>query len=295
MVISWLMPLAPSEDPALLATTLACLEQQSLQANELVIAADGPLPSGLHAVIKRSALPIRLHHQSQNQGIGATLAVVGPRCIGDIIVRIDSDDLYAPEHTRTMVAALQGNPRLGAVGCQLLELDTDHNQRRSARKTPTNPSEAGLWLPWRNPLNHQTVALRRHALIKAGGYRHCPGFEDWDLWLRMEACGYQISNLSSCTAAARVNARHLHRRRGWPYIWHEFQFYKRQIDEQHIGALIGSAAWLTRLPWRLLPGPVLRWWMRSSLRGSPAINSAWITQLLQDTPGQTIGRAEQYW
>ena len=291
--VSWLMPLAPSERPELLATTLKCLERQSLQANELLIAADGPLPSCLYAIIERSSLPIRLHNQSQNNGIGATLAVVGPQCLGDVIVRIDSDDLYAPEHTRTMVAAMQADPLLGAVGCQLVEIDTDRNRQRSVRKTPTNASEARRWLPWRNPLNHQTVALRRHALIQAGGYRHCPGFEDWDLWLRIKACGYQISNLPGCTAAARVNTQHLRRRRGWAYAWSEFQFYKRQINEHQIGHLIGMAALLTRLPWRLIPEPMLHWWMRSSLRGSPTLDSSWVTQLFEDTPRQTLRGKEQ--
>jgi len=59
LAVSWLMPLAPMERPEFLATTLASLEGQSLQANELVIAADGPLPNGLREVIAASRLPIR--------------------------------------------------------------------------------------------------------------------------------------------------------------------------------------------------------------------------------------------
>ena len=283
--ISWLMPLAPSEDPCLLTGTLNCLAHQTLQANELIIAADGALPDALLSVIAACNLPWQLLCQSHNQGIGATLARVAPLCQGEFIVRIDSDDLYAPEHTEAVVNALRTEPKLGAVGCQLLELDMDRSRRTSARITPTNIEEAMRWLPWRNPLNHQTVALRRQALVDAGGYRHCPAFEDWDLWFRIAAAGYHLNNLPGCTAAARVNSRHRQRRHGWRYSLRECRFYGRQIKEGRLGLGVAMLACLSRLPWRLLPAPLLAWWMQSALRGSPPFNTTWLTQLLAEPTG----------
>lgn len=291
--ISWLMPLAPGERAELLATTLQCLERQTLQADELVIAADGPLPEPLQTVIQRCALPWQLHQQARNRGIGATLAAVAPCCRGDFIVRIDSDDLYAPGHTAAVVGALQANPQLGVVGCQLLELDTDRDGQISARATPTDPETAVRWLPWRNPLNHQTVALRRQALMEAGGYRHMPAFEDWDLWLRIAGAGYGLLSLPGCTAAARVNHQHRQRRRGWEYTVRECRFYGRQIRERRLKAAVAVGACLGRLPWRVLPAPALGWWMGSRLRGSPALDAAWVAELLEQTPGQTANRQEQ--
>jgi GT2 family glycosyltransferase len=276
-----------------LAATLHCLEGQTLQADELVIAADGPLPEPLQAVIRQCSLPWHLHQQQRNRGIGATLAAVAPRCRGEFIVRIDSDDLYAPGHTAAVVGALQANPQLGAVGCQLLELDTDQGGQVSARATPTDTQTAKRWLPWRNPLNHQTVALRRRSLMDAGGYRHMPAFEDWDLWWRIAAAGYGLLSLPSCTAAARVNHQHRQRRRGWGYMVREFRFYGYQIRERRLGTMVAVGACLSRLPWRVLPAAALRWWMQSRLRGSPALDATWITELLEQTPGQTSSRQKQ--
>jgi hypothetical protein len=273
------MPLAPTEDPGLLCTTLGCLKQQQLQAHELVIAADGPLPEELKRVIGSSILPWRVIPQDHQRGIGATLAHAGPLCRGEVIVRIDSDDLYAEEHTANVVQALLGEERIGAVGCQLLEVDIEQGWRRSARRTPIHPREARRWLPWRNPLNHQTVAIRKKALLEAGGYRHCPGFEDWDLWLRISKAGYSLCNLPTCTAAARVNRSHRRRRRGLRYIQQECGFYRQQIWGKRINPVLGSLACLSRLPWRLLPAPVFQWWMQSDLRGSPPFDTAWVTQL----------------
>jgi hypothetical protein len=280
--ISWLMPLAPREDPSLLNTTLQCLRNQTLKAHELVIAADGPLPESLIRVIKASALPWRLIPQSRQQGIGATLAQAAPLCLGEVIVRIDSDDLYAAGHTAGVVEALLSDSRIGAIGCQLLELDIEQGWQHSARRTPVKAADARRWLAWRNPLNHQTVAMRYQALMDAGGYRHCPGFEDWDLWLRMAGAGYDLRNLPACTAAARVNRNHRRRRRGLQYIRQECRFYGRQIREQRINPLLASVACLCRIPWRLMPAQMFQWWMQSGFRGSPTLDTAWITQLPED-------------
>jgi hypothetical protein len=274
--VSWLMPLAPSEEPEQLRQTLACLEAQSLQANELLIAADGLIPEALESVIQESSLQIRCERYPVSLGIGATLARVAPLCIGEAIVRIDSDDAYAPEHTATVVQALRHRPQCGALGCQLLEHDTDmHSQ--NYRRTPTDPVQIVRWLHWRNPINHQTVCLRRSALIAAGGYRHAPGFEDWDLWLRMAQLGYTLINLDCCTVSAHVNHQHRLRRRGWPYVHKEAAFFGRQIRESRIPFSIGVASFLLRVPWRLAPSSLLDWWMGSRLRGLPPIDSAWVT------------------
>ncbi len=282
--ISWLMPLTPHESPIFLESTLKCLEKQTLLADELVIAGDGPLPEGLIKVINGFSLPLNLYLQSNQKGIGATLATVALKCRGELIVRIDSDDLYAPQHTENLVKALEDHSDFGVVGCQLLEIDTERNYKKSTRKTPIQPSSAKRWLPWRNPLNHQTVAIRRTALLAAGGYRHVPSFEDWDLWLRISEKGYEIANLNSCSAAARVDNQHRKRRRGFTYFIRELNFYSRQIKERRIKLFLGLIACLVRLPWRLLPGPAMKWWMQSKLRGSPTIDTPWLTKSITNKP-----------
>lgn len=286
--VSWLMPLVPSEDPQNLASTLRCLLNQTLQAEQLVIAADGWLPEPLRVVIAQSGLNYTLHEQPQNLGIGATLAQAALLCSGEYIVRIDSDDLYAPDHTADVVNALFSQSSLGVVGCQLIEIDLERSRKFSARCTPLSPEETVKWLPWRNPLNHQTVAIRKEALEGAGGYRHMPGFEDWDLWLRVSSLGYHIMSLPTSTVAARVNQHHRLRRRGRKYVGMEFNFYTFQVREGKIHFLRALLAFVSRLPWRIAPKVILNWWMRSRVRGSPPFNTAWVTELLAVSPRQPM-------
>ncbi len=284
------MPLTPEEDPLNLAITLSCLHRQTVQADQLVIAADGSLPISLSSIIENCRLNYVLYQQQQNLGIGAILACAATLCTGDYIVRIDSDDLYAPEHTAELVSALHSHADLGVIGCQLVEIDMDNSSKVSARRTPVDAEEARRWLPWRNPLNHQTVSIRKRALLEAGGYRDVPGFEDWDLWLRIASLGYAIGSLPLSTAAARVDRKHRLRRRGIRYICKEVEFYRLQVLEGRIPPGIALIACCSRLPWRIAPIPVLRWWMQSNLRGSPPVYPAWVSKLLCEGPWQPTGR-----
>jgi hypothetical protein len=291
--VSWLMPLAPVERPEFLATTLASLEGQSLQAHELLIAGDGPLPHVLHEVIDASPLPIRVLEQSRPSGIGALLRVVAPQCRGSLILRIDSDDLYSRNHTADVLAALEVHPKAGAVGTQLIEVE-ELSGRFSSRRTPTEAAEVQRWLPWRNPMNHQTVGMRKQALLEAGGYRHAPGFEDWDVWLRIAARGYSLINLPLATVAARVNQQHRLRRRGWRYFLQELNFYRCQVSEGRVEPMAALPSLITRLPVRLAPMAVLSWWMKSRWRGSPPLDTAWVAELLaQDSWVPGLGNPQE--
>lgn len=282
--ISWLMPLNSAEEPEYLRLTLKSLEDQTLKADELIIAGDGSLPNELLNIITDSSLPWVLYDQPQKRGIGATLAMAADYCRGRIIIRIDSDDIYSAEHTELIVNELMANPSLGAVGSQLAEFDSDSGICQSNRSAPISSESARAWLPWRNPLNHQTVGITRDALINAGGYRDCPAFEDWDLWLRIAAKGHEIRSIAACTVSARVGSNHLERRRGLSYAFKEYRFYMLQAREGRIRRSTALLACTIRLPWRVLPSIFMQWWMRSNARKSPAVRS---TRITQSTPKRT--------
>jgi hypothetical protein len=191
-----------------------------------------------------------------------------------------------------LVGFLHAHSELGVVGCQLIEVHMDNPGSFSARRAPVDFDEAKRWLPWRNPLNHQTVSIRKEALVEAGGYRYMPGFEDWDLWLRIVSRGYEICSIPLATAAARVDHKHRLRRRGMAYVLKEIHFYRVQVREAQINLGIALLAFISRFPWRIAPQTVLKWWMQSKLRGSPTINPAWLTKLLLVNSRQPVERQE---
>ena len=69
----------------------------------------------------------------------------------------------------------------------------------------------------RNPFNHPCVMYRKSAVEAAGGYRHCPYFEDYDLWARMLLGGSRGYNLQEPLLYMRAGKDMYARRGGFAY------------------------------------------------------------------------------
>lgn len=63
-----------------------------------------------------------------------------------------------------------------------------------------------------------TVMYRKDAIIAVGNYKHLPSFEDYDLWLRLIASGYECRNMDKVLVLARIGNGLMERRSGWKYI-----------------------------------------------------------------------------
>jgi glycosyltransferase involved in cell wall biosynthesis len=115
---------------------------------------------------------------------------------GELIARMDGDDISHPTRFERQVAHLDAHPECVAVGCRVRLIDpldvplgdsnhaTDH---ASIEKTLLNGSGWGLV--------HPAVMMRKCAVQQVGGYRdeyeYC---EDMDLFLRLAEVG-RLANL----------------------------------------------------------------------------------------------------
>jgi len=263
----WLLALAPWESPEVLEQSLQTLENQTWPAQRLVVSVDGQLPKPLATVLQATTLPTLVLEAPEWRGTGPTLARGLEACKCPWILRADADDDSHPQRAEQLLRHLELHPQLSVLGGQMVERELWTHQTKQLRRVPTDPRHVQQLLRWRTPLNHPTVALRRETVLEAGNYRDSPGFEDWDLWLRLNQCGHQISNLDEILVTARVGAHHLQRRHGWCYAKREARFLwrcgrEKLLQRHHIALLM-----LIRLPWRLLPAQWLQavmQWLRSS-------------------------------
>ena len=61
---------------------------------------------------------------------------------------------------------------------------------------------------FRNPINHPTVAFLKESIIKLdGGYRNCPLYEDYDLWIRAFNSGLKFKNIAEPLVAMRIKGQ----------------------------------------------------------------------------------------
>jgi len=253
--VSVLMSLYHAEDPAFLDACLESLAMQTRQAQEIVLVLDGPVPVPHHQVIARwqPVLPLRLVSLPQNVGLGRALAVGMEHCSHELIMRMDTDDLCMPERIAVQVAYMAEHPDVQLSGAWIDEVDAATGRFLARRVVPEDGSAIRRWAVWRNPFNHMTVIFRKSAVLAAGGYRHQPGMEDYDLWLRMIGQHMDMCNLPEVIVSARVDAGFLGRRSGGRYLQAEWRLHKRKINDRLASPWLLRWVFACRAVTRLLP------------------------------------------
>lgn len=160
---------------------------------------DGSTDGGPSVVRDRSQRDPRVRLISCH-GRGLVAALQRGVTEGDapLLARMDADDRCHPDRLTLQVERMQGEPRLGALGCLV-------------RATGSPGEGLQRYVQWQNglrsvedhrrelfvesPLCHPSVMMRREALLEVGGYRDLPGPEDYDLWLRLDAAGWGLAKL----------------------------------------------------------------------------------------------------
>jgi glycosyltransferase involved in cell wall biosynthesis len=111
---------------------------------------------------------------------------------GDVIARMDADDVSLPARLERQAALLRADERVGVVGCGVETIDEAGNPQ-SSWLLPADDAALRRRLLLRNPFAHGSVVIRREALERAGGYRSDYGAnEDYDLWRRI-AQGWRLA------------------------------------------------------------------------------------------------------
>jgi glycosyltransferase involved in cell wall biosynthesis len=150
------------------------------------------------------------------EGIARALSLALARCDGELVARMDADDLAHPQRLERQRAALEADPSLAAVGSRVTLFP-----RRSIR---AGMARYGAWLDGlvtpelvardllvEAPLVHPSSLLRRGPLEAAGGWRDGPFPEDYDLWLRLAEGGARLTNVPERLLAWRESERRLTR------------------------------------------------------------------------------------
>jgi len=267
---SVLLPLAPWESPPVLRAALASLVAQDLPPAQVVVSGDGPPPEALALELERAKLPLDLVLGPGGEGLGPVLARGLLACREELVLRFDADDLCLPDRALRQVAAMVRCPDLAALSAPLAEFQEDPRQLRGCRTVPQGVDRLRRFSRWRNPLNHPAVILRRSRVLDAGNYRARPGFEDYDLWLRLLRRGDSLDNLAVPVVLARVGPAHLGRRQGWTYARREAAFLWSCGCEHLLGWSQVALLLALRPPLRLLPAPGLGWLMSTLLRRAPS-------------------------
>ena len=150
------------------------------------------------------------------RGLVGALNAALDRAGGEIIARMDADDVARPDRLARQVEALDADPALAACGTRIRYFPR-RAVRGGARRYEswinglTRPDELVRDMFVECPIAHPTLAIRRAALDAVGGYRD-PGWpEDYDLVLRLWLRGLRLSNVPEFLLDWREGAHRLSR------------------------------------------------------------------------------------
>jgi glycosyltransferase involved in cell wall biosynthesis len=175
---------------------------------ELVLVDDATGRGEVFAEVAGRDPRVRVLTNDQNAG-AATSANRGIAAAhGEMIARLDADDVAEPDHVGRLVAALDADPGLGLVGSSVTLLD-EEGRTLGVRAMPESDLEIRWTILFHCPFFHSSVAYRRSLFDAAGGYRDDQLIsQDHYLWHAMLPLT-RAANLADPLTRYRINSRGL--------------------------------------------------------------------------------------
>lgn len=126
---------------------------------------------------------------------------------GDIVARMDHDDVCHPRRLELQVEALRREPGAGLVGSWVQLVDGDDQPIGSIEGVIEDRVDFVYWTLVQNLLiSHPAAAFRREPVLALGGYDETMGpSEDKDLWRRLLLAGWDARVVPETLVRYRVH------------------------------------------------------------------------------------------
>lgn len=193
------------------AGALESLRTQTYSRLEILVLDDGSSDRTFEIVEQHRAddVRIRVLRNSVNLGLTATLNRGVAEAHGDVIARMDADDLAAPLRLAMQVEALKKHPSIGLVGTAIELVGERGRWLRPRPLRCYGPGGARFMALLGTPMAHVTLAARADVL-RSYPYDESPGSahtEDYELFSRMLSAGIGFMNLPQALVRVRVDPR----------------------------------------------------------------------------------------
>ncbi len=210
--------LLPCRDAAAtMDEALASLRAQTFTDFEVIAVDDGSNDGTPDVLAGWAERDPRIHtDRTPPRGIVATLRAAAERARGELLARMDADDIAMPERLERQVAFLDANPDVAACGTRVRYIPR-HLVRDGARRYEhwinglVLPDEIERDLFVECPIPHPSLVVRRTAFEQAGGYQDTGWPEDYDLVLRLWQQGGRLGKVPEVLLKWREGGERLSR------------------------------------------------------------------------------------
>lgn len=259
MIFSVLMSVYMKEKASNLVECLESLACQTLKSNKIVLVEDGEITEELKSVIEHYSglLPITSVKLKVNQGLASALNEGLKHCEGELVVRMDTDDVALPHRFERQVSFMKDHPDIAVSSAWIEERNNTMQEVFFLKKLPVSHDELVGFSKRRNPISHPATIFRKKAVLSVGGYPEIFP-EDYALWSLMMVRGFKFGNIPEVLLYMRTGDDFI-ARRGLSFFKGEIKLLKYQKS------IIGFLSWrsflinlIMRAAIRLPPPPVRR-------------------------------------
>jgi len=178
--------------------------QQTFSDFEFLIVNDGSSDDSLSIIESFHDPRIRLINR-ENRGLIESLNEGLRLAKGEIIARMDADDVCLPDRLKRQMDFLNTRPDYVLVGSEADVMDKDGNFLFKLEPVGYTNEEITERIKYKCPFIHPCVTFRKEPVLKLGGYpKNALTFEDHLLWRELLSVG-QVSNLKEVLLKVRFN------------------------------------------------------------------------------------------
>jgi glycosyltransferase involved in cell wall biosynthesis len=204
-LISVILPVYNAEK--FLNESINSILEQTYTHFELIIVNDGSTDTSQSIIDHYSDPRIRKINHTQNKGLVASLneAIVSAK--GDMIVRMDADDIAFKDRVQKQVQYLLDHPAIDIVGTHAVFFETNTQSPMANWELDLNtitPSSIKKALTWENCMIHPSICMRSEIAKSLLYNEHQKNYEDYDLWLRATADNINIAKIDESLLYYRV-------------------------------------------------------------------------------------------
>jgi glycosyltransferase involved in cell wall biosynthesis len=247
------------------------LVQQTVKPDEIVLVQDGPVSHETSRLLLEYKdnydEKLNVIKLTQNKGLGNALMLGVENAKYDIVARMDSDDICAPDRFEKQLAYLESHPECDIVGGQITEFIDTPDNIVGKREVPCDNEAIYHYMRSRCALNHPTVMFKKKAVLDAGNYQDWFWNEDYYMWIRMMEQGCVFANLPDVLVNMRSGLDQYGRRGGKKYFDSEIGIKKLMLEKGMITRKEYFINYIQRFIIQLmLPNSVRGWVFRTFAR-----------------------------
>ena len=141
---------------------------------------------------------------------------------------MDSDDIADPSRLEVQCKYMIDNPDVDILGSWVRIIEED-----KLKKFPKNHKEIKKLCPYRNPVAHSTIFMKKNAIVDVGGYPNLRKCQDWALWGLMLKNKKKFSNIDNALIHYRLG-ENFAERRNFNYLINELNVIKYFYNIRYI-------------------------------------------------------------